>query len=107
MNNGGEEESYCESEFDIYQEYNSNVGGSNDHDSVEDSIDNNNDNLGKPKHNSEIVVSKDGDNNSQMSQLFKRPSLTMKINRGSKKKSVTQKEAIRFRKQIESCFVHK
>lgn len=102
------EKSWSESEFDIYQEYNSNLGGSNNSCSNSDCIDNNMDYGQRNKHNSEIVVSKDEDDNSaQMSQLFKRPSLTMKASRGSKKKSVTQKDGLKFRKQIESWFIHK
>lgn len=93
MNNLKPEESYCESEFDIYQEYNSNSGSLK-------SI--------SMSHSNDPANSQNNKRKSKyLSQLFERPSLAIKMERENRKKSTTKKEVHRFKKQIESSFVHK
>ena len=116
------EESYWDSEFDIYQEYksnsqsdsnmsvnpNSNQGNREGSDKF--SLDKqrmNTHNQRKSKNVSQVIIANNWDSqNSQLGQLFKRPSITMNWEK-FKKKSVAKKETIKFRKQIESWFVHK
>lgn len=123
MNRFRQEESYCESEFDIYQAYNSNSNSNNDLSASQQSSNPppnnseklpqdkqrvNTDNQRRSKNISEVVVSQDNSGqNAHIEQLFKRPSKTMKASRPTNKKSVTKKEAWKYRKQIESCFIHK
>mmetsp|Transcript_30967 Transcript_30967/g.35370 ORF Transcript_30967/g.35370 Transcript_30967/m.35370 type:complete len:120 (-) Transcript_30967:1134-1493(-) len=119
MNRAEPEESYCESEFDIYQPYVSNAGSNvsasanSDQESGNDKLSFerqrlNTHNQRRSKNISEVVVSDDpAPHKEQLSQLFKRPSLTLNAERAGKKKSVARKDAHKFRKQIESCFVHK
>lgn len=110
MNRARQEESYCESEFDIYQEYQSSYDSNNNNNSnsADDPLENPRGNHRRSKNMSEVVVSKDNEaNNSQLGNLFQRPSLTMKAERDHKKKSLTKKEKSNFRNQIKSWFIHK
>ena len=122
MNKFQMEESYWESEFDIYQEYNSNSGSNNfsesgnsknqypiqDNSFVREKPRVNTHNEGKSNNISEVIIGRDQhDDNQHIDQLFKRPSKTMKANRKSNTTSMNKKGVWNYKKQIESCFVHK
>ena len=108
------QESYCESEFDIYQEYKSN--SHNESNKSNDSNDNSDEeddhshcklrNLQKSKNASQLFIRNLGSNQVEMEELYKRPSLTMNGNREDNK-TMSKNKAPRFKKQIETWFVNK
>ena len=105
------EASESESDFDIYNNsYDSGIG-QNYSSSQRNSNSQNNENKLKPNNssknnNSEVVISKNGvDDGNQLSRLFKRPSLSMKLQCEMKKKGDIDNK--NFRNKIQSYFVHK
>ena len=109
------QESYCESEFDIYQEYKSNSNNdsnksensSNPHEESGEISDDDQYKLQRSKNASQALIRDSETNQVAMDELFKRPSLTMNGDRNDKKKSIHKKKASRFQKQIACWIVNK